>query len=55
VLCVGARLVTEAAAFAIVDAWLDTDFEGGRHARRVDKMAALEAEEAERAQQRKKQ
>jgi ribose 5-phosphate isomerase B len=50
VLCVGARLVTEAAAFAIVDAWLDTEFEGGRHARRVDKIAALEAEEAEQAQ-----
>jgi len=57
VLCVGARLVTEAAAFAIVDAWLDTDFEGGRHARRIDKMAALEVEEAQRenAQQRTKQ
>ena len=46
VLCVGARLVPEAAAFAIVDAWLDTEFEGGRHARRVDKIAALEIEEA---------
>ena len=46
VLCVGSRLVPEATAFAIVDAWLDTDFEGGRHARRVDKIAALEVEEA---------
>jgi ribose 5-phosphate isomerase B len=46
VLCVGSRLVPEATAFAIVDAWLDTDFEGGRHARRVDKIAALEIEEA---------
>jgi ribose 5-phosphate isomerase B len=50
VLCVGARLVTEANAFAIVDAWLDTEFEGGRHARRIEKMAALEVEEAEKAQ-----
>ena len=33
-------------AFAIVDAWLDTEFEGGRHARRVGKIAALEIEEA---------
>jgi RpiB/LacA/LacB family sugar-phosphate isomerase len=49
VLCVGARLVPEAAAFAIVDAWLDTEFEGGRHARRVDKIAALEVEEARHA------
>jgi RpiB/LacA/LacB family sugar-phosphate isomerase len=59
VLCVGARLVPEPAAFSIVDAWLDTDFEGGRHARRVEKIAALEAEEARlsdsRAQQRTKQ
>jgi RpiB/LacA/LacB family sugar-phosphate isomerase len=46
VLCVGSRLVPEATAFAIIDAWLDTDFEGGRHARRVDKIAALEIEEA---------
>ena len=59
VLCVGARLIPEAAAFSIVDAWLDTDFEGGRHARRVEKIAALEVEEAKlsdsRAQQRTKQ
>jgi len=48
VLCVGSRLVPEAEAFAIVDAWLDTEFEGGRHARRVDKIAALEVEEARR-------
>ena len=49
VLCVGARLVPEATAFAIVDAWLDTEFEGGRHARRVGKIAALEIEEARAA------
>ena len=59
VLCVGARLIPEAAAFSIVDAWLDTDFEGGRHARRVEKIAALEGEEAKlsdsRARQRTKQ
>jgi len=58
VLCVGARLIPDAAAFSIVDAWLDTDFEGGRHARRVEKIAALEVEEAQlsgRAQQRTKQ
>ena len=49
VLCVGARLIPEASAFAIVDAWLDTQFEGGRHARRVAKIEALEREEAQRA------
>jgi ribose 5-phosphate isomerase B len=46
VLCVGARLMPEATAFSVVDAWLDTEFEGGRHARRVEKIAALEADEA---------
>jgi ribose 5-phosphate isomerase B len=51
VLCVGERLIPEAAAFSIVDAWLDTDFEGGRHARRVDKIAALEVEEARQRMQ----
>jgi ribose 5-phosphate isomerase B len=49
VLCVGERLIPEATAFSIVDAWLDTDFEGGRHARRVDKIAALEVEEAKQS------
>jgi ribose 5-phosphate isomerase B len=48
VLCVGARLTTEAEALAIVDAWLATSFEGGRHEGRVAKIAALEAEEAAR-------
>ena len=48
VLCVGARLTTEADAFAIVDAWLTTSFEAGRHQGRVAKIAALEAEEAAR-------
>ena len=48
VLCVGARLVPEATTFAVIDAWLDTEFEGGRHARRVDKIMALEVQEARR-------
>ena len=28
-------------AKAIVDAWLDTEFEGGRHQRRVDMLDSL--------------
>jgi ribose 5-phosphate isomerase B len=36
------------------DAWLDTEFEGGRHARRVDKITAIELQEAETAKQRMK-
>ncbi len=48
VLCVGARMVAEADALAIVDAWLETPFAGGRHELRVAKIAALEAQEAGR-------
>ena len=45
VLCLGERLVPEAEAIAVVDTWLATSFEGGRHARRVAQIAALEIEE----------
>jgi ribose 5-phosphate isomerase B len=45
VLCLGERLISKAEAIAIVDAWLTTPFEGGRHARRVAQIAALEIEE----------
>jgi ribose 5-phosphate isomerase B len=38
VLCLGARLLDEASAKAIVEVFLTTDFEGGRHLRRVEKM-----------------
>ena len=43
IIAFGARIVGGEMAKAIVDAWLDTDFEGGRHARRVDKIMAIEA------------
>lgn len=35
VLCLGARLTEDALALEIVDAFLETAFEGGRHAKRV--------------------
>ena len=35
-LSIGARVVGEGLALDIVDAFLDTEFEGGRHATRVD-------------------
>jgi ribose 5-phosphate isomerase B len=38
VLVVPARFVTEAQGVAILRTWLDTAFEGGRHARRIDKI-----------------
>jgi len=43
VLCLGARFLSEVEAEALVDIWLATGFEGGRHARRVGKIAELEA------------
>ena len=35
-IALGGRTTSPALALAIVDEWLDTDFEGGRHQRRVD-------------------
>jgi ribose 5-phosphate isomerase B len=40
VLSLGAGLIGEALARQIVDAWLATEFGGGRHARRVEKIIA---------------
>jgi ribose 5-phosphate isomerase B len=42
VLALGARITSREAAIEIVDLWLDTEFAGGRHARRVDKIVALD-------------
>ena len=36
-----ARFISEEVAMAIVDEWLDTSFEGGRHQRRVEKISQL--------------
>ncbi len=42
VLTIGARVIPEPEIPKIVKAWLETDFEGGRHAGRVEKMMNLE-------------
>jgi len=42
VLCLGERVVGLGLGAAIVKAFLDTPFEGGRHARRVEKLKAME-------------
>ena len=42
VMAMGAAIVGEMLALQIVDTWLGTEFEGGRHQRRVDKMMAYE-------------
>lgn len=41
-LALGARVVGEGLALDIVDAFLGAEFEGGRHATRVDMISALE-------------
>lgn len=42
VLALGAGLIGVALAKQIAKTWLETDFGGGRHVRRVDKIAAIE-------------
>jgi ribose 5-phosphate isomerase B len=44
VLTLGARFIVEQDAEALADIFLNTDFEGGRHERRLAKIAALERE-----------
>jgi ribose 5-phosphate isomerase B len=43
VLCLGERMLTDDQAFGIVDTWLTTPFDGGRHGNRVAKITALES------------
>lgn len=43
VLCLGGRVVGTGNACELVDVFLSTDFEGGRHQTRVDKISELEA------------
>lgn len=42
-LALGARVLGDGAALDVVDAFLSADFDGGRHATRVDMIRALEA------------
>jgi ribose 5-phosphate isomerase B len=42
VLCLSADLLGEEMIERIVKIWLETEFEGGRHARRVDKIMKFE-------------
>ena len=41
-LCMGGRVVGPGLACQLVDLFLNTEFEGGRHQRRIDKLTALE-------------
>lgn len=42
VLCMGGRVVGAGLACELVDIFLNTEFEGGRHQRRIDKMMQIE-------------
>lgn len=42
VLAMGGRVVGRDLALRIVQAWVESDFEGGRHARRIDKITEYE-------------
>lgn len=42
VLALGARVTTPEVAARLVDIFLDTPFSGGRHQRRIDKLAAMD-------------
>src|SRR4029077_6338343 len=44
VLCLSADLLGDRLVNRMVEIWLKTEFEGGRHARRVDKITQIEAE-----------
>jgi ribose 5-phosphate isomerase B len=48
VVAFGARVVADARALAILDLFLETEFEGGRHQARIDQLAAIEAQECEK-------
>lgn len=41
-LCMGGRVVGPGLAIELADVFLRTEFEGGRHQRRIDKLSALE-------------
>jgi ribose 5-phosphate isomerase B len=45
VLCLGGRVVGVGQACELIDVFLSTDFEGGRHAVRIGKISALEERE----------
>ena len=47
VLAMGARIVDGGLAREIIELWLSTEFEGGRHERRVSQIQEIEREEAD--------
>ena len=49
IIAFGARIIGIETAIAIVDAWLDTEYEGGRHQERIDMIHEIEEEYMGRA------
>ena len=47
VLCFAGRLLDSESALQIVEVWLDTQFEGGRHSRRIQKIEAPRSGESQ--------
>jgi ribose 5-phosphate isomerase B len=48
VLAFGARVLADAYALMVVDLFLGTEFEGGRHQPRIDQLTAIEQQECEK-------
>ena len=44
ILCLGGRVIGVGTAIELTDLFVDTEFEGGRHQNRIDKITAIEAE-----------
>ena len=42
VVCMGARMISQELAFDIVDKWMTTEFEGGKHLRRINEIEDLD-------------
>ena len=42
VLCIGGRVIGIGTALELVDLFVDTEFEGGRHQKRIDKITEIE-------------
>ena len=47
VLCLAGDLLGHRNIDRLIEIWLDTDFEGGRHARRLAKITALESKDSQ--------
>ena len=42
VVCMGARMISQELAFDIIDTWMTTEFEGGKHLRRINEIEGLD-------------